>query len=202
MKRVNTLSLRRNLKVRTKEKLADFVNQGNKVKYVFFWGHQEKSGQVSKSCFSQWYESKFQEDGNEFFTAEHYMMYHKAKLFGDYDACEKVLSARSPAKAKAIGREVLGFEQTLWDEKRFEIVVNANLAKFSQNADLKAFLLSTGNRVLVEASPVDKIWGIGLVQDNPASENPDSWKGLNLLGFALMEVRDRLADKAGAKEAL
>ncbi|MDK2594002.1 MULTISPECIES: NADAR family protein [Pseudoalteromonas] len=186
------------MKVRTKDKLADFVNQGNKVEYVFFWGHQEKSGKVSKSCFSQWYESTFQEDGNEFLTAEHYMMYHKAKLFGDHDACEKVLCAHSPAKAKAIGREVLGFEQNLWDEKRFEIVVNANLAKFSQNAGLEAFLLNTGNRVIVEASPVDKIWGIGLAQDNPACENPNSWKGLNLLGFALMEVRARLADKAGA----
>jgi hypothetical protein len=187
-----------NLNIRTREELVDFVNHGNKVKYVFFWGHQEKDGQVTKSCFSQWYDSKFEEDGNEFITAEHYMMYHKAKLFGDNKAYEKVLSASNPGEAKAVGREVLGFEQELWDEKRFEIVVKANLSKFSQNPELKEFLLNTGNRVLVEASPVDKIWGIGLAQDNSASENPNTWKGLNLLGFALMEVREQLARQADA----
>lgn len=120
------------------------------------------------------------------------MMYHKAKLFGDKNACKKVLSASSPGEAKAIGRELLGFEQKLWQEKRFEIVVNANLAKFSQNSELKDFLLNTGNRVLVEASPEDKIWGIGLAQNNRASESPNTWQGLNLLGFALMEVRQQL----------
>ncbi|GLS26573.1 NADAR family protein [Marinibactrum halimedae] len=186
------------MNIKTKKALIDFVNQGNTVKYIFFWGHQEKGNQVTKSCFSQWYSSKFEEDGNEFITAEHYMMYHKAKLFGDTNACEKVLSAKNPGEAKAIGRGVLGFEQKLWDEKRFEIVVNANLAKFSQNSELKAFLLHTENRVLVEASPVDKIWGIGLAQDNRACENPNLWKGLNLLGFSLMEVRDQLTYKAGA----
>lgn len=182
------------MNIKTKDELVDFVNHGNQVKYVFFWGHQETAGQVTKSCFSQWYDSPFEEDGNEFITAEHYMMYHKAKLFGDEKACEKVLSATNPGEAKAIGREVLRFDQKIWDEKRFEIVVNANKAKFSQNPALKAFLLSTGNRVLVEASPVDKIWGIGLAQDNPLSENPNNWKGLNLLGFALMEVRDMLSN--------
>ena len=185
------------MKIRTKKELINFVNYGNKVKYIFFWGHQEKVGQVTKSCFSQWYDSKFEEDGKEFITAEHYMMYHKAKLFGDYKASEKVLTATNPGEAKAVGREVLGFVQELWNEKRFEIVVNANLAKFSQNSELKEFLLNTGNRALVEASPLDKIWGIGLAQDNPAAENPNRWKGLNLLGFALMEVRDRLAHSAG-----
>lgn len=186
------------MKISTREELADFVNHGNKVKYVFFWGHQEKAGQVTKSCFSQWYDSKFEVDGNEFITAEHYMMYHKAKLFGDYRACKKILLAGNPGEAKAIGREVLGFKQDLWDEKRLEIVVNANLAKFSQNSKLKEFLLNTGNRVIVEASPVDKVWGIGLAQDNPASENPNTWRGLNLLGFALMEVREQLAVQEGA----
>ncbi|KZN48300.1 NADAR family protein [Pseudoalteromonas luteoviolacea] len=160
------------MNIRTREELVDFVNRENEVKYVFFWGHQEKSNEVTKSCFSQWYESKFEEDGKEFATAEHYMMYHKASLFGDDKACERVLCAREPGEAKAVGREVLGFKQEIWDEKRFEIVVNANLAKFSQNPTLKAFLLNTGERVIVEASPVDKIWGIGLAQDNSASENP------------------------------
>ncbi|GEM77589.1 NADAR family protein [Vibrio sagamiensis] len=186
------------MKIRTREELVDFVNHGNKVKYVFFWGHHGKGGQVTKSCFSQWFYSTFEEDGNDYITAEHYMMYHKARLFGDNTACNKILSASNPREAKAIGREVIGFEQELWHEKRFDIVVKANLAKFSQNLDLKEFLISTGDRVLVEASPVDQIWGIGLAQDNPASENPNTWKGLNLLGFALMEVRAQLINKTDA----
>jgi len=126
-------------------------------------------------------------------TAEHHMMYQKAVLFGDSDAAERLLSASNPGEAKAIGREVLGFDQAKWDEHRFEIVVLANVAKFSSDPKLKEFLLYTGDRVLVEASPVDKIWGIGLAEDNPACENPHQWKGTNLLGFALMEVRDQLS---------
>ncbi|WP_081737230.1 NADAR family protein [Shewanella sp. 38A_GOM-205m] len=180
------------MKIRTREQLVDFVDQGNKVKYIFFWGHQEKGEQISKSCFSQWYDAKFEEEGNVFITAEHYMMYHKAKLFGDDIACARILLATTPGAAKAIGRELVGFNQEVWDERRFEIVLNANLAKFAQHTELKSFLLNTGNRILVEASPVDKVWGIGLAQDHPESEIPRRWKGLNLLGFALMEVRDRL----------
>ena len=120
------------------------------------------------------------------------MMFHKATLFGDHVAAQKVLQAATPAAAKAIGREVLGFNQTLWEQKRFEIVVNATVAKFAQHPLLGDFLQSTGDRVLVEASPVDPIWGIGLAQDSPAAADPRTWKGLNLLGFALMEVRQIL----------
>lgn len=180
------------MKIRTREELAEFVNHGNKVKYVFFWGHQKPKSGVLKSCFSQWYDSPFECEGNNFMTAEHYMMYRKALLFGDSEAAQRLLSASNPGEAKAIGREVKGFDQANWDTHRFDIVVSGNLAKFSSNPDLKEFLLNTGNRVLVEASPVDKIWGIGLAEDNPACENPNLWKGANLLGFALMEVRDQL----------
>lgn len=121
------------------------------------------------------------------------MMYRKALLFDDGDAANRLLSASNPGEAKAIGREVKGFNQTKWEAYRFEIVVAGNLAKFSYNPELKEFLLSTGNRVLVEASPVDQVWGIGLAEDKPACENPNLWKGANLLGFALMEVRDQLS---------
>lgn len=120
------------------------------------------------------------------------MMYRKVLLFGDSEAAQRLLSANNPGEAKAIGREVKGFDQASWDAHRFEIVVSGNLAKFSSNPALREFLLNTGNRVLVEASPVDKIWGVGLAEDNPACENPNLWKGANLLGFALMEVRDQL----------
>lgn len=114
------------------------------------------------------------------------MMYHKAKLFGDNKACEKVLLASNPSEAKSIGREVIGFNHSTWEENRFNIVVNANLAKFSQNGKLREYLLGTGDRVLVEASPVDKIWGIGMGHDSATKEAPNTWEGLNLLGFALM----------------
>ena len=120
------------------------------------------------------------------------MMYQKAKLFGDESAASKLLSASNPGEAKAIGREVVGFDESKWVNHRFAIVVKANFEKFSQNIELKEFLLGTNERVLVEASPVDKIWGIGLAEDHTSVENPNLWKGKNLLGFALMEVRDQL----------
>jgi ribA/ribD-fused uncharacterized protein len=120
------------------------------------------------------------------------MMYQKALLFNDKVAAQKLLSANNPGEAKSIGREVRGFEQKKWEENRFNIVVSGNFAKFNSNPKLKEFLLNTGKRILVEASPVDKIWGIGLAEDNPACENPNLWKGSNLLGFALMEVRDQI----------
>jgi ribA/ribD-fused uncharacterized protein len=183
------------MKIRTRAQLLDYVNRGNEVEYVLFWGPQESGSTISKSCFSQWYDSAFEDNGIKFPTAEHYVMYQKAKLFGDHEACEKVLLAGTPREAKAIGRVVKGFKRELWEDKRIEIVVNGNLAKFSQNRELCNFLIDTGNRVLVEASPHDPIWGIGLAQDDPASENPNDWKGLNLLGFALMEVRDQLASQ-------
>ncbi|OAL60866.1 hypothetical protein A6R74_17525 [Halomonas sp. ALS9] len=178
--------------MRTREELIDHINHGNTVKYVFFWGHQKPKSGVSASCFSQWYESPFVKGNQTYLTAEHYMMAKKAELFGDEIARRKALSSKTPGEAKKMGRSVVGFNKDIWVEIRFEIVVSANLAKFSQNPELKAFLLNTGDRVLVEASPVDKIWGIGLAADDPATSDPYKWQGLNLLGFALMCVRDQL----------
>ena len=93
---------------------------------------------------------------------------------------------------KALGRGVRGFEEPIWRQNRSSIVIEGNYAKFSQSAALREFLVGTKHRVLVEASPVDKIWGIGLGADDPHAENPLEWRGLNLLGFALMDVRERL----------
>ncbi|EMD1715581.1 NADAR family protein [Providencia stuartii] len=166
---------------------------GKKLKYLFFWGHQSKQKQVTKSCLSQWYPATFMVEGNRFASAEHFMMAEKARLFDDNESFEKIIHAPNPGAAKAFGREVRGFQQSIWDEHRFNIVVAANLAKFSQNEELKTFLLNTNERILVEASPVDKIWGIGLAEDSENIENLLTWKGLNLLGFALMEVRKQLA---------
>ena len=178
--------------IRNNEQLLESVNSGIAVKYLFFWGHQKKGSNVNKSCFSQWYESSFEVEGVRYQTAEHYMMAEKARLFGDLENAQKAIQASNPGAAKAVGRLVKGFDNDIWIENRFNIVVKANENKFRQNPDLESFLVNTGSRVLVEASPVDKIWGIGLAADNIDCQNPNRWKGLNLLGYALMEVRKLL----------
>lgn len=169
--------------------------KSNKQKFLFFWGHQKhKDGTVGKSCLSQWWESDFTIDGNLYYSAEHYMMAEKARLFNDFEIREQILNTKSPAKAKKLGRKVANFDQEIWKKHRYEIVKTGNYAKFNQNPELKDFLISTKSRIIVEASPVDAIWGIGLAEDNAACQNPLQWKGLNLLGFALMEVRDMLLE--------
>lgn len=171
------------------DNLRTRFNAGEKLKFVFFWGHQPGKNGVTASCFSQWYEAPFMVDGLRYPTAEHFMMAEKASLFGDFATRDQVLRAASPGAAKALGRQVRGFDDGIWIKSRFSIVVRANIAKFSQNAELGHFLKQTGSRVLVEASPVDKIWGIGLAQDDAQANDPNLWRGLNLLGFALMQVR-------------
>lgn len=173
--------------------LLNLVESGSRPKYIFFWGHRSKvAGNVTKACFSQWWPSKFEVDGNTYASAEHWMMAEKARLFKDHEIAKKILGASKPGAAKALGRQVKNFNQDVWTEHRFEIVVRGNVHKFSQNSDLCEFLIGTRKRVLVEASPVDKIWGIGLDQNDERAENPRLWKGENLLGFALMAARDRL----------
>ncbi len=180
--------------VRSVTDLVDLTASGQPVKYVWFWGHTpSRDGGVSASCMSQWSPEGFTADGVEFATAEHYMMWRKATLFGDAASAERILAAGHPREAKTLGGRVTPFDQAVWERNRFEIVVSGNLAKFRQNPELGAFLAGTGDRVLVEASPMDRIWGIGLTRDDPRASDPAQWRGLNLLGFALMEVRSRLA---------
>jgi ribA/ribD-fused uncharacterized protein len=164
------------------------------VKFLFFWGHQpEHDGSIGKGCLSQWWPCSFVVDGQQFASAEHYMMWRKALLFNDVSVAAQVLEARTPAEAKALGRSVSGFSSSAWDSARLSIVVDGNLAKFGQDPSLRSYLLGTGSRVLVEASPQDRVWGIGLVASDPRASDPSSWLGLNLLGEALMEVRSRLS---------
>ncbi|MFI9007692.1 NADAR family protein [Actinosynnema sp. NPDC053489] len=163
------------------------------TEYLFFWGHEARPGApVGKQCLSQWWEAPFTADGLTYRTAEHFMMRGKALLFGDEETADRVLAARTPAEAKALGREVRGFDQEVWAAHRVDVVVRGNLAKFTAHDDLRGFLLGTGDRVLVEASPLDRVWGIGLAADDERAADPATWRGLNLLGVALMEVRDRL----------
>ena len=173
------------------------VAAGEGFAYLHFWGHRPRAdGAVSKSCFSQWWISPFVIDGERYATAEHWMMAGKARLFGDDEALARVLSNDDPVAAKQAGRGVRGYDDARWQARRYELVVDGNRAKFSQHVALGAFLLSTGDQVLVEASPVDAIWGIGLAADDPRAHDPAQWAGLNLLGFALMDVRAELGAKS------
>ncbi|MEO3867932.1 NADAR family protein [Nonomuraea sp. B12E4] len=167
---------------------------GQKLKYLYFWGHRPaRDGGAGPGCLSQWWPVTFDADGHTFASAEHYMMAHKAWLFGDEESAGKILAAGHPGEAKKLGRTVRDFDEAVWNARRFGIVVRGSLAKFGQHADLAAFLLGTSNRVLVEASPLDRVWGIGLAADDERAASPATWRGLNLLGFALMAARGALA---------
>jgi len=174
--------------------LRQFYDDKKNVDFLFFWGHTNKTGQpVGPFIFSQWYPSPFTVDSITYSTAEHWMMTEKARLFGDAEIAERVIGAKTPKEAKELGRAVRGFDVAAWEQSCFSIVREGNRHKFIQNAGYKEYLLGTGNRVLVEASPVDAIWGIGLAADSAQAKVPHQWRGKNLLGFALMEVRDLLS---------
>lgn len=167
--------------------------EGQRVKYLHFWGHRaRRDGTLGAGCLSQWWPSPFEADGVRYETAEHWMMAAKARLFGDAEAERAALAARTPAEAKNAGRLVRGFDEAIWKRERFAVVRSGNVHKFGQDAALRDFLLATGDRVLVEASPMDRIWGIGLASDDERAQDPARWRGLNLLGFALMEAREEL----------
>lgn len=180
----------------TTEFMIEQFNRRENLKYIFFWGHTEKENQVTKACLSQWYGCLFTVDGVVYNTAEQYMMAQKALLFDDGEIYEEIMKASHPKQFKDLGRRITGFQEKIWDENKYQIVVNGNYQKFLQNKDLRTFLTGTGKRVLVEASPYDKIWGVGLSADTLNIDNPNIWKGQNLLGFALMEVRDMLMEES------
>ena len=177
------------MKVQNREELVDFVRRGGKLKFLFFWGH---TGHGGKASLSQWYKANFEVDSFKYSSAEQYMMAEKARIFGDEVMREQILASQHPAKAKKLGRLVANFDEQVWNANRLDIVVAGNLAKFRQNEHLGRFLCSTKERILVEASPVDNIWGVGLSADQPDIADPKLWKGDNLLGFALMKVREVL----------
>ncbi|MEM7412221.1 MAG: NADAR family protein [Myxococcota bacterium] len=170
------------------------IASGAQARFVFFWSHRApSSGGISAACLSQWYEAPFRLGGQTYPTAEHFMMAEKARLFSDHQAERRVMEAREPGAARAVGREVRGFVEEVWVQHRFDIAVLGNRAKFEQGKSLASFLRGTTKRVLAEASPVDRIWGIGLEAGDPRAVDPNAWQGLNLLGFALMKVRDEMS---------
>ena len=180
----------------TRELIEEKFRRGERLKYIFFWKPSSDGSQgVTKSCLGQWEECRFTADGIEYHTAEQYMMAQKALLFGDEEIRAEIMAAKHPKQYKALGQKVRGFVQETWDKNCCDIVIRGNIEKFSQNEEFKAFLLNTNERILVEASPFDKIWGIGMKEDDSRSENPTLWNGTNFLGFCLMEVRDILREK-------
>ncbi|MFE0628387.1 NADAR family protein [Streptomyces sp. NPDC058864] len=184
---------------RSRAALTELTARGVRPGYLFFWGHRpQRDGSVGAGCLSQWWPSEFTVDGIGYATAEHWMMAGKARLFDDERALAAILAAPHPNAAKKLGRQVRGFDNVTWERHREELVVEGNVAKFGQDPALRDYLLGTGSRVLVEASPVDRIWGIGLAAGEEAAADPARWRGLNLLGFALMEARQRLLTPASA----
>ncbi|MEM7744428.1 MAG: NADAR family protein [Pseudomonadota bacterium] len=151
-------------------------------RYVFYWS----------GPFSQWQRAHFELDGIAFNTAEQAMMYFKAKLFGDAEVAQEVLATDDARKQKALGRKVRGFDGSIWDQHKQGIVLRVNRAKFGQNKGLRRKLFQTGEKMLVEASPLDTIWGIGLDAENARLTPPDLWPGQNLLGKILTRVREEL----------
>ena len=152
--------------------------------YVLFW--------QPPSVFGQWTYSELTVEGGFYTCAEQYMMAEKAALFGDHSARRQIMATQDPRTHKALGQKVEGFSDKVWIPARLDIVVRGNLAKFGQNPAMHAELWATGDRVLVEASPMDRIWGLGSRADDPRATKPAQWRGQNLLGEALTVVRDRL----------
>ena len=156
--------------------------------FVFFWNGWP----------SQWFTSPFERDGVRYGCCEQYMMAEKARVFGDVESLDKILSTSSPREQKALGRHVRGFDAGRWESVCRGIVYTANLAKVSQHPTLAELLLATGDKTMVEASPTDRIWGIGLAAHDHRALNRATWRGTNWLGIALEQVRGTLRGDASA----
>lgn len=151
--------------------------------HVFFWNSE----------FSNFYPCKFVYLGNVFSNSEQAFMSRKAAYFEDWPSFEKIIKeGKNPREAKKLGRQVKNFNADYWTERCLEEMIDVNMAKYSQNPGLKKVLLSTGNKTIVEASPVDTIWGIGLHWEDDKVLDEKQWRGQNLLGKALMTVREKL----------
>jgi ribA/ribD-fused uncharacterized protein len=151
---------------------------------------------------SNWHPAPFMYRGIEFGNTEQFMMYCKAKLFNDHETAEKILRAKTPKEHKALGRQVRNFDESLWNEKCEGYVRIGCLEKFRQNPSLAKVLLDTGSSELVEASPYDKIWGVGLAANDPRIHDKAQWRGQNRLGKVLTQVRGALAQEMAPKSAL
>jgi ribA/ribD-fused uncharacterized protein len=188
--------------MKTREELLARIDAGEVFEYLFFWDEPKKE-EVDIACLNQWYAADFAEyetygftgHYRHFATAEQYMMYRKASLFYDLESANYFLHTESPREVQLLGREVKNYDDEVWQNVSFNVVVTGNMMKFKRHDELREYLLSTGDKVLVEASPIDSIWGIGLHRDDERVSNPKEWLGENKLGFALMEVRAVLKEE-------
>lgn len=180
----------------TMEQLLAAEASGQRLKFLAFWGHTPPPhGGIGPHVLSQWYESPFVCDGVAYRTAEHYMMAEKARLFQDDQNLAAIMAAVTPDEAKSLGRLVRGFLPDRWNAECVAIVRRGSVAKFGATPEMRAYLVGTGSHVLVEASPQDRIWGVGMGKNDPLVESPSGWRGRNLLGFALMQARAILAGR-------
>lgn len=154
---------------------------------VCFHNPNEENGYLSN-----WYPSNFAYGRVMYTSMEQYMMHRKALLFDDYYTACDILCTDDVAKIKALGRKVKNFSSEIWDKYKFDIICEGVKEKFSQNEDLKIMLLSTGDSVLAECAVHDRVWGIGLSMKDPKRFDESQWRGENLLGKALMKVREYL----------
>jgi len=156
---------------------------------IGFYGHTNESGEINATCFSNFYPAPFTYQGWEFSTSEQALMASKAMLFWDHARFNMIVQADTPALAKRYGRQIENYDDTIWSAVRLEIMTKILHAKFEQNPELCEYLKSTNGLTLVEVSPTDKIWGVGLSLNDDAWKNPANWQGENLLGRALMRAR-------------
>ena len=161
------------------------TNQTTGEEFVFFWGQA--------SCFSNWFAADYEVDSVDYNCGEQRMMHAKALLFNDEAVAQQIMRTPGPWNQKKLGRAVKNFDPEMWDAHKMAIMEELLMAKFSQNAPLLDILLATGTKTIVEASPTDLIWGIGLREDDPRITDRSAWRGQNLLGQALMNVRQKLA---------
>ncbi len=154
---------------------------------ICFHNPNEENGYLSN-----WYPSSFTLDGVAFSSMEQYMMYRKAVCFGDEKVAAQILATEDVAEIKALGRIVSGYDESLWNGVRQIVIYDGLLAKFSQNSELGEQLKRTGSAVLAECAVKDRIWGIGLSMHDPDRLDRAKWQGQNLLGYALMMVREKL----------
>jgi ribA/ribD-fused uncharacterized protein len=146
--------------------------------------------------FSQWAASDFEVNGIKYNCAEQYMMAQKARLFGDEVRLERIMRSDNPAEQKALGKKVARFRKNVWEAVARDVVMRGSLAKFTQSKAFLQDLMATEGMLLVEASPTDVIWGIGLAEWDPDAHDPTKWRGTNWLGEVLTDLRERLLDVA------
>ena len=154
--------------------------------FTFFWGHR---GKAPQAVCSQFFPSPMVIEGQRLVCGEQWMHLRKAQLFGDAATAAAILAEAEPARHKALGRQVTGFSAPAWAAVARDIVFRGSMAKFSQNPDLLDRLRQSAGTTLVEASPDDAVWGIGLARDDPRAARRDTWLGTNWLGAVLTEVR-------------